>query len=93
MSDHPAAARLPSWASSDSVTDPEGRNSMAQETQAKTESPTSVGHPESSAPSRVGDDTSQGKTTIASSVVQKIAGMATKEISGVHSLGGGISKA
>jgi uncharacterized alkaline shock family protein YloU len=39
------------------------------------------------------EDTSQGKTTIASSVVQKIAGMAAHEISGVYKLGGGLSRA
>nr|WP_228045921.1 Asp23/Gls24 family envelope stress response protein [Saccharopolyspora sp. HNM0983] len=39
------------------------------------------------------DDTEQGKTTIAASVVQKIAGLAAREISGVHSMGGGVSRA
>jgi uncharacterized alkaline shock family protein YloU len=47
----------------------------------------------SSAPARLAEDTAQGKTTIASSVVQKIAGMAAREVSGVHALGGGISRA
>jgi uncharacterized alkaline shock family protein YloU len=45
------------------------------------------------APARLAEDTSQGKTTIASSVVQKIAGMAAHEISGVYKLGGGLSRA
>ncbi|OLT13266.1 hypothetical protein BJF78_22260 [Pseudonocardia sp. CNS-139] len=44
-------------------------------------------------PARLADDTVQGRTTIAASVVQKIAGIAAKEISGVHSLGGGMSRA
>ncbi|GAA4887480.1 Asp23/Gls24 family envelope stress response protein [Saccharopolyspora cebuensis] len=35
----------------------------------------------------------QGKTTIAASVVQKIAGIAAREISGVYSMGGGVSRA
>jgi uncharacterized alkaline shock family protein YloU len=35
----------------------------------------------------------QGVTTIADTVVQKIAGLATREISGVHSLGGGAVRA
>lgn len=35
---------------------------------------------------------SQGKTTIASSVVQKIAGMAAREVSGVYKLGGGAAR-
>jgi len=34
-----------------------------------------------------------GKTTIAASVVQKIAGIAGREISGVYSMGGGVSRA
>lgn len=46
-----------------------------------------------SAPTRLAEDTAQGKTTIASSVVQKIAGIAAAEISGVHALGGGFSRA
>ncbi|PZS38142.1 MAG: Asp23/Gls24 family envelope stress response protein [Pseudonocardiales bacterium] len=46
-----------------------------------------------SSPARVADDTSHGKTTIASSVVQKIAGIAAREISGVYKLGGGMSRA
>lgn len=37
--------------------------------------------------------TSQGKTTIADSVVQKIAGIAAREISGVHELGSGAARA
>ncbi|MBB5958358.1 putative alkaline shock family protein YloU [Saccharothrix tamanrassetensis] len=44
-------------------------------------------------PARLADDTAQGKTTIASSVVQKVAGIAAREISGVHALGGGVSRA
>lgn len=44
-------------------------------------------------PARLADDTSQGKTTIAASVVQKIAGIAAREISGVHAMGGGVSRA
>ena len=43
-------------------------------------------------PARLADDTTQGKTTIAASVVQKIAGIAAREISGVHSMGGGLSR-
>jgi uncharacterized alkaline shock family protein YloU len=44
-------------------------------------------------PARLADETTQGKTTIAASVVQKIAGIAAREISGVHSMGGGVSRA
>ena len=42
---------------------------------------------------RVADDSSMGKTTIAASVVQKIAGIAAREISGVYAMGGGVSRA
>lgn len=37
--------------------------------------------------------TEQGKTTIADGVVQKIAGLAAREVSGVHALGGGAARA
>ncbi|OXM72884.1 MULTISPECIES: Asp23/Gls24 family envelope stress response protein [Amycolatopsis] len=37
--------------------------------------------------------TKQGTTTIADTVVQKIAGLATREVSGVHDLGGGAARA
>ncbi|MDA3625360.1 Asp23/Gls24 family envelope stress response protein [Saccharopolyspora sp. WRP15-2] len=47
----------------------------------------------SAAPARPADETSQGKTTIAASVVQKIAGIAAREISGVYAMGGGVSRA
>ncbi|MBB4687441.1 Asp23/Gls24 family envelope stress response protein [Amycolatopsis jiangsuensis] len=37
--------------------------------------------------------TSQGVTTVADVVVQKIAGLATREVTGVHALGGGAARA
>ncbi len=37
--------------------------------------------------------TEQGRTTIADTVVSKIAGIAAREISGVHALGGGAARA
>jgi uncharacterized alkaline shock family protein YloU len=46
-----------------------------------------------SSPARLADETTHGKTTIAASVVQKIAGIAAREISGVYSMGGGVSRA
>lgn len=45
------------------------------------------------APARLADDTAQGKTTITASVVQKIAGIAARDIAGVHAMGGGVSRA
>src|SRR5215204_6428042 len=44
-------------------------------------------------PARLADESSQGKTTISASVVQKIAGIAAREIPGVHSMGPGTSRA
>jgi uncharacterized alkaline shock family protein YloU len=44
-------------------------------------------------PAPGGLETSQGRTTIADAVVSKIAGIATREIPGVHSLGGGAARA
>ena len=35
----------------------------------------------------------QGKTTISDTVVSKIAGIATRDVSGVHAVGGGTSRA
>ncbi|MDJ0113579.1 Asp23/Gls24 family envelope stress response protein, partial [Rhodococcus erythropolis] len=35
---------------------------------------------------------SQGKTSIADTVVSKIAGIATREVSGVYDVGGGASR-
>jgi uncharacterized alkaline shock family protein YloU len=47
--------------------------------------------------SRNGNDAAlvseQGRTSISDTVVSKIAGIATREISGVHDLGGGASRA
>jgi uncharacterized alkaline shock family protein YloU len=37
--------------------------------------------------------TSQGNTTVDNTVVTKVAGIATREVRGVHSLGGGVSRA
>jgi len=37
--------------------------------------------------------TSEGRTTIADTVVSKIAGIAAREVSGVHALGGGAARA
>ncbi|RZQ61352.1 Asp23/Gls24 family envelope stress response protein [Amycolatopsis suaedae] len=39
------------------------------------------------------EDGAAGKTTISSAVVQKVAGIAAREVSGVYALGGGVSRA
>lgn len=62
-----------------------------------TQSPSSTSSTASSsasaqaAPSEL--QTSQGRTTVADNVVQKIAGLAAREVSGVHALGGGAARA
>jgi uncharacterized alkaline shock family protein YloU len=69
---------------------------MADTTSTSTQSSGSSGasaRTGGTAPTRLAEDTSQGKTTIASSVVQKVAGMAAREVSGVYALGGGLSRA
>jgi uncharacterized alkaline shock family protein YloU len=47
----------------------------------------------SSAPATREGATSHGRTTIADTVVSKIAGLATREVSGVYALGGGAARA
>lgn len=67
---------------------------MAETTKNDTPANTAVTRASTSAgPARLADEKSQGSTTIASTVVQKIAGMATHEVTGVHALGGGVSRA
>jgi uncharacterized alkaline shock family protein YloU len=39
------------------------------------------------------EEGASGRTTISSLVVQKVAGLATREVAGVHALGGGVSRA
>ncbi|MBK1783380.1 Asp23/Gls24 family envelope stress response protein [Prauserella cavernicola] len=63
---------------------------MAQNTSTKSEG-APVARSGSSA--TLNDEGSAGKTTIASSVVQKVAGIAAREVSGVYALGGGVSRA
>lgn len=38
------------------------------------------------------DGNSRGRTTIADNVVAKIAGMAAREVDGIHAMGGGLSR-
>jgi uncharacterized alkaline shock family protein YloU len=40
----------------------------------------------------LGPPESRGRTTIADGVVEKIAGIATREVPGIHNLGGGMSR-
>ncbi|MQA10074.1 MAG: Asp23/Gls24 family envelope stress response protein [Pseudonocardiaceae bacterium] len=65
---------------------------MAQNSSTRSESSTVPAPRGNNAAARVADDNGHGKTTIASPVVQKIAGMAAREIAGVHTLGGGVSR-
>ncbi|MGW7197730.1 Asp23/Gls24 family envelope stress response protein [Streptomyces chryseus] len=39
-----------------------------------------------------GDPSSRGRTTIADGVVEKIAGLAARDVVGVHAMGGGLSR-
>ncbi|EGX59090.1 hypothetical protein SZN_14241 [Streptomyces zinciresistens K42] len=54
-------------------------------------------NPDDTAPARRtgkrgGDPASRGRTTIADGVVEKIAGMAARDVVGVHAMGSGISR-
>ena len=62
-------------------------------TSASSASTSTVATPTAAATVRIADDTTQGKTTIAAAVVQKIAGIAAREIAGVYAMGGGVSRA
>lgn len=53
----------------------------------------SIPESRSATPARRTEEPGGGKTTIAASVVQKISGIAAREITGVHSMGGGVSRA
>ncbi len=61
-----------------------------------TQSSSSQGASPSSAVAQTGPSalqSSQGSTTIANDVVQKIAGLAAREVAGVYALGGGAARA
>jgi uncharacterized alkaline shock family protein YloU len=69
-----------------STSGPSTTQSSASEGVPMTEVSTSA----TGAPSQL--QTSKGNTTIADSVVQKIAGVSAREVSGVYALGGGASR-
>jgi uncharacterized alkaline shock family protein YloU len=68
---------------------------MSQTTNAPVAKSTSTTSNGASSGASKGTDlaTTQGGTTIADTVVSKIAGIATREITGVHALGGGAARA
>ena len=58
------------------------------------QSSTAMSDRRSSSPARRSElITDQGRTSIADSVVAKVAGLAAREVSGVHDMGGGASRA
>jgi len=74
-----------------------GAHSSAQSSSTQTSTSTGSSIPESRTGSQSEQveshsESSQGKTTIAAGVVQKIAGLAAREIEGVHAMGGGVSR-
>ena len=64
---------------------------MTQSSSTASSSTASSGALTQAAPSAL--QTSEGNTTIADGVVQKIAGLAAREVSGVYALGGGAVRA
>ncbi|ASR34548.1 alkaline-shock protein [Prauserella marina] len=63
---------------------------MAQNSTTK---PDNTPAPRNEAAAALNEEGSVGKTTISSAVVQKVAGISAREVSGVHALGGGVSRA
>lgn len=63
---------------------------MTQTGQGRSENSSPVPKPGTTA---LNDDSTTGTTTISSLVVQKVSGIATREVSGVYALGGGVSRA
>ncbi|MFC5994876.1 Asp23/Gls24 family envelope stress response protein [Pseudonocardia hispaniensis] len=66
---------------------------MTESTPQTSPTPTTRSAPAAEGTSRLAEATALGRTTIAATVVQKIAGIAAREISGVHAMGGGVSRA
>ncbi|WP_028929815.1 Asp23/Gls24 family envelope stress response protein [Pseudonocardia asaccharolytica] len=66
---------------------------MTENTPPTTPTATPRSVPAAGSGARLAEDTALGRTTIAAMVVQKIAGIAAREIAGVHSMGGGVSRA
>ncbi|MFF1697488.1 Asp23/Gls24 family envelope stress response protein [Streptomyces sp. NPDC058257] len=67
-----------------------GQRNRPQETLAK-ESPDEAGK-SGSTKRGGGDPATRGRTTIADGVVEKIAGLAARDVLGVHAMGGGLAR-
>ncbi|WP_432572090.1 Asp23/Gls24 family envelope stress response protein [Kineococcus sp. SYSU DK005] len=63
------------------------------ETTHRTAGSTAAAPGRTTAPARSGLASEHGSTTIADTVVSKIAGIAARDVSGVHALGGGAARA
>ncbi|WP_317492980.1 Asp23/Gls24 family envelope stress response protein [Haloechinothrix sp. LS1_15] len=64
---------------------------MAQDGESRNAATTTKAVPKQQK-AQLNEDDSTGKTTIASAVVQKIAGISTQEVSGVYQLGGDVAR-
>ncbi|MBB0245736.1 Asp23/Gls24 family envelope stress response protein [Streptomyces alkaliphilus] len=66
--------------------------STEKSTERNTDNDTSRGSRTSGSRRGGGDPATRGRTTIADGVVAKIAGMAARDVQGVHAMGGGLAR-